>query len=131
MLKVLSIIGTRPKFIKAASLSRCTAQTEGKSSIIHFTTVHLRSDTRIRVKQVATLARHWPGQVALYVQDGLGDERDDLNGFAIHDTGPRPKGRLRRMTLGAFRMYRAIRRARPRIAHFHDPELLPWALLLT
>lgn len=79
---------------------------------------------------MATLARHWPGQVALYVQDGQGDERNDRDGFAIHDTGPRPKGRLRRMTLGAFRMYRAIRRARPRIAHFHDPELLPWAILL-
>ncbi|WP_322896005.1 MULTISPECIES: glycosyltransferase [unclassified Yoonia] len=98
--------------------------------IIHFTTVHPRTDTRIRVKEVATLARHWPGQVELYVQDGLGDEEDAQDGFQIHDTGPKPKGRLRRMTLGAFRMYRAIRRARPRIAHFHDPELLPWAVLL-
>lgn len=98
--------------------------------IIHFTTVHPRTDTRIRVKEVATLARRWPGQVALYVQDGLGDEEDAHNGFQINDTGPRPKGRLSRMTLGAFRMYRAIRRARPRIAHFHDPELLPWAVLL-
>lgn len=98
--------------------------------IIHCTTVHLRTDTRIRVKQVATLARHWPGKVSLYVQDGLGDEREGLNGFVIHDTGPRYKFRLLRMTLGAFRMYCAIRLARPHIVHFHDPELLPWAILL-
>ena len=98
--------------------------------IIHITTVHARVDTRIRVKQVATLARVWPGQVALYVQDGKGDESDASDGFVIHDTGAPESRRLRRMTLGAFRMYRAVRRARPEIAHFHDPELIPVGLLL-
>lgn len=98
------------------------------SSVFHFTTVHPRTDTRIRIKEVATLARTCDADVRLYVQDGLGDERGD--GFRIVDTGPRPQGRLRRMTLGAFRMYRAIHRTRPDVAHFHDPELLPWAFLL-
>src|SRR6056297_500916 len=98
--------------------------------IIHITTVHPRTDTRIRVKEAATLARIWPGEVALYVQDGKGDETDAQVGVVVHDTGPPERGRLRRMTRGAFRMYRAVRRARPRIAHFHDPELLPWAMLL-
>jgi len=60
------------------------------TTIIHFTTVHPRTDTRIRVKEVATLARHWPEQVALYVQDGLGDEAAE--GYQIVDTGPRPDG---------------------------------------
>ncbi|MDP3960831.1 MAG: glycosyltransferase family 4 protein [Pseudorhodobacter sp.] len=98
--------------------------------IIHFTTVHPRSDIRIRAKEVATLARVWPGAVALFVQDGKGDETDARDGFVIHDTGAPQRGRLRRMTVGAWRMYRAVRRARPGIAHFHDPELLPWAMLL-
>ena len=98
--------------------------------IIHFSTVHPRADTRIRVKEVATLARVWPGRVALFVQDGKGDEADAGGGYVIRDTGAPERGRLRRMTLGAFRMYRAIRRARPAVAHFHDPELLPWAMLL-
>jgi len=101
-----------------------------KHNIIHFTTVHPRTDTRIRVKEAATLARVWPGGVALFVQDGKGDETDAPDGVAVHDTGPPERGRLRRMTRGAFRMYRAVRRARPRVAHFHDPELLPWAMLL-
>lgn len=98
--------------------------------IVHFTTVHPRTDVRIRVKEVATLSDHWPGQVALFVQDGLGDEVVAPGGVAIHDTGRPQVGRLRRMTLGSFRMFQAIRRARPCIAHFHDPELLPWAVLL-
>ena len=98
--------------------------------IIHFTTVHPRTDTRIRVKEVATLARHWPDEVALFVQDGKGDETSPIDGVFVHDTGAPEQSRLRRMTIGAWRMYRAVRKARPKIAHFHDPELLPWALLL-
>lgn len=99
--------------------------------IIHFTTVHPRTDTRIRVKQVATLARELDENVALYVQDGQGDERDEKGGFDIHDTGARPKSRLSRMVKGGWRMYRAVRRARPKIAQFHDPELIPWGVLLS
>lgn len=98
------------------------------AGIIHFTTVHPRDDSRIRSKMVASLHRRFPGQVALYVQDGLGDETDAA-GFRIIDTGPRLR-RLRRMSLGGWRMMRAVIRARPRIAHFHDPELLPWAVFL-
>lgn len=98
--------------------------------IIHFSTVHVRTDTRIRLKEVPSIARALDEPVVLYVQDGLGDERDSVAGFQIIDIGPRPKGRVARMTFGAWRMYRAVRAARPKIAHFHDPELLPWAVLL-
>lgn len=97
--------------------------------IIHFTTVHPRDDSRIRSKELASIARAFDGQVALYVQDGLGDEADSKHGYQITDTGPR-LGRLQRIFVGGWRMFRAIGKARPRIAHFHDPELLPWALLL-
>lgn len=97
--------------------------------IIHFTTVHPRHDVRIRNKQVTALQDTYPGNVTLYVQDGLGNEFDPA-GFEIVDTGPRPKGRLRRMTVGAWRMFKAVYKARPEVAHFHDPELLPWAIIL-
>lgn len=98
--------------------------------IIHFTTVHPRSDTRIHLKEIRTLAKRWPGEVSLFVQDGKGNEDHQAEGYTIHDTGPAEEGRLRRMTFGAWRMYHAVRRAKPTIAHIHDPELLPWALLL-
>ncbi|MDI6623123.1 MAG: glycosyltransferase family 4 protein [Brevundimonas sp.] len=67
--------------------------------------------------------------MALYVQDGLGDEIDPDHGYRVVDTGPRLR-RLPRMFLGGWRMFRAVAGARPRVAHFHDPELLPWAILL-
>lgn len=97
--------------------------------IIHFTTVHPRDDSRIRSKELATLARAFGGAVSLYVQDGLGDAVDPDHGYRIVDTGPRLR-RVSRMTVGAWRMIRAVARARPAVAHFHDPELLPWAVLL-
>lgn len=96
--------------------------------LVHMTTVHPRTDARIRLKEAATLARSMDAEVRLFVQDGQGDERTS-DGLSIIDTGPRG-ARLSRMTFGALRMVRMVRRSRARIAHFHDPELVPWAILL-
>lgn len=96
--------------------------------IIHFTTVHPRDDSRIRSKEVASTSRAL-GSVALYVQDGLGSEQDRAHHYPVVDTGVR-LSRLRRMTVGGWRMFRALIEAKPAVAHFHDPELLPWAVLL-
>jgi glycosyltransferase involved in cell wall biosynthesis len=96
--------------------------------IVHFTTVHPRTDPRIRSKMVASLHERFPGQVTMFVQDGLGDETDAA-GFRIVDTGP-PLSRVKRIILGGWRMFRAVLRASPVLAHFHDPELLPWGVLL-
>ncbi|MCF6273412.1 MAG: glycosyltransferase family 4 protein [Rhodobacteraceae bacterium] len=99
--------------------------------IIHFTTLHPRTDTRIRIKETATLAARLEAEVLLYVQDGKGDDMSAPDGVKTIDTGPPPSGgRLARMTRGSWRMYRAVRRARPDVAHFHDPELIPIAILL-
>ena len=97
--------------------------------IIHFTTVHPRDDSRIRSKELGSLAAAFSGDVALYVQDGLGDELDPRHGYRVVDTGPRLR-RIPRMIVGGWRMFRAVARARPQVAHFHDPELLPWGVLL-
>ncbi len=96
--------------------------------VAHITTVHPRTDSRIRLKEVATLASSLAVEVRLYVQDGEGDEQSS-EGYRICDTGPR-LARLARMTRGGWRMVRALHRDRPALVHFHDPELLPWAALL-
>lgn len=98
--------------------------------IIHFSTLHPRSDTRIRIKETATLAAHLDAEVFFFVQDGKGNDLGAADGVKTIDTGAPARGRLARMTKGSWRMYRAVRRARPDIAHFHDPELIPVALLL-
>ena len=34
------------------------------------------------------------------------------------------------MMLGVWRMWRAVRRVRPQVVHFHDPELIPLGVIL-
>lgn len=98
-------------------------------TILHISTVHPRDDSRIRSKELNSLAAAFPGKVAFFVQDGLGNDMCSTHGVRIVDTGPRLP-RLRRIVVGGARMFRAVIAARPTIVHFHDPELLPWALLL-
>lgn len=103
--------------------------TESREDVVHFTTVHHRGDTRIRVKEIPSLAAGLGRRVALYVQDGEGDE-EEADGTLIVGTGRGEGGRFSRMTRGGWRMYCALRRARPAVAHFHDPELITVGLAL-
>ena len=92
--------------------------------IAHLTNVHPRGDTRVRVKEVGTLAQAFGEPVALIVQDGKGDSVEEGGRVRIIDTGPPPGNRLARMTIGVWRMGRATLATRPQVAHFHDPELM-------
>lgn len=98
--------------------------------IVHFTSVHPRTDTRIRVKQTAFLAKSTSAKVMLFVQDGQGSETDEYMGVQVVDIGPKPVNRIARMIKGSFCMWQALRRVRPDVAHFHDPELIPVGLAL-
>lgn len=93
---------------------------------IHLTIVHARRDTRIYLKEVASLFRHGIS-VGLVVADGLGDAVDD--GIPTWDLG-KPKGRLARALFGSLRAFRKIRSLNASLVHFHDPELIPLGLLL-
>lgn len=98
--------------------------------ILHFTSVHGRTDTRVRYKEAESMAARYPGRVALFVMDGQGDARDDASTLRIVDIGGRPRGRIARVLKGNWRAFRAVRAAAPRIAQFHDPELIPAGLML-
>lgn len=98
--------------------------------IIHVSTVHPRDDSRIRTKQLRSIVNAGGYNVAMYVQDGLGEETDEVGKFKIRSIGPKLR-RIRRMTLGAWRMVRETVRVKPDIVHFHDPELVPWGILIS
>ena len=100
-------------------------------AIIHLTTVHSRTDTRVRFKEAETLAQRYRDRVALYVMDGKGNEFDLKSSLQIVDIGKRPKGRLIRMILGNWRAIRVMCAAAPKIVHFHDPELILTGLVLS
>jgi glycosyltransferase involved in cell wall biosynthesis len=98
--------------------------------IAHLTSVHPRTDSRIRIKQVATLAGRFHGRFFFFVQDGLGEEKDEQHCVSVIDIGTVPDSRFGRMIKGNWRMWKKVRAVRPCIAHFHDPELIPVGLLL-
>jgi glycosyltransferase involved in cell wall biosynthesis len=95
--------------------------------IVHFSTVHARTDVRIFQKEAISLASAGY-DTYLLVGDGKGDEERD--GVHIRDIGAMPAGRLRRMLVQSLRMWRQAVRLRAALYHFHDPELIPVGLLL-
>lgn len=96
--------------------------------VIQLTTVHGRYDVRIFLKECRSLASHGH-DVTLVVQDGKRDETCDE--VKIHDLGSPPAGRVRRILSSPLSVYRFLRSTpADSIIHFHDPELLPVALLL-
>ena len=95
--------------------------------ICHLTSVHPRDDTRIFLKECLSLvdAGH---TVTLIVADGKGS--GNVNGVDIVDVGVAPFGRLGRMLISSFKIFLAAKHHNALYMHFHDPELIPAALLL-
>ncbi|MCP5282484.1 MAG: glycosyltransferase [Rhodoferax sp.] len=97
--------------------------------VVHLSTVHPRNDTRIFIKQVHTLHAALAVDVALVVADGKGDQV--ANGApSVFDLGKLPASRSTRALAGNWRALKFLWRARPRVVHFHDPELIPLGFLL-
>ncbi|HSJ31049.1 MAG TPA: glycosyltransferase family 4 protein [Longimicrobiales bacterium] len=65
----------------------------------------------------------------LIVADGQG-AADDSAGIHIHDLGAIGGRRAGRAFTGSLRALRLVRTLRPRLVHFHDPELIPLGLVL-
>ncbi len=97
---------------------------------VHLTTLHPRSDVRIVKKEALTLARALGREVVVVVADGLGSTPATPDQVAIVDLGAIGGGRLTRFLKGSARAYAKLRSMRPRIVHFHDPELIPVAMAL-
>ena len=101
----------------------------GKIQIVHLSTVHPRNDTRIFIKQVQTLSSALHKEVSLVVADGYGDDLK-AGQLAIYDLGELPASRFKRAVIGNFRSFVFLRRVKPQLVHFHDPELILLGLLL-
>jgi glycosyltransferase involved in cell wall biosynthesis len=95
-------------------------------TVVHLTTVHPRFDNRIFGKEIPAVAAAG-FDVTAVVADGQGD--NIVNGIRFVDVG-RAGNRLLRMTLLPLRAFGAVRKLKPDLVHFHDPELAPVGYLL-
>ena len=93
--------------------------------IVHLTTVHNPFDNRIFHRECRTLVEAGYEVVLL-----AGHNRaESCEGVKIRSLSP-SSSRLARMTTGVARAFFKAWGARADLYHFHDPELIPAALLL-
>ena len=97
------------------------------NNIIHFSSVHGRYDIRIFHKLCKSLASNGYN-VSFCISDGKGEEFK--NGVRIIDAGAPFKNRLFRILFTSYKTYKEALSLNGDIYHFHDPELLPYGLLL-
>lgn len=95
-------------------------------NVTHISSVHERCDVRIFVKECAGL-RSAGYNVTLMVADGMGPEVKSK--IQIYDVG-KPKSRRERIFLSTFKVFIKSLNSDASVIHLHDPELLPFGLLL-
>lgn len=96
----------------------------GRIKVCHFSSVHPANDIRVYYKECVSLAQHGFDTTLVAVDAPVPTGQ-------VRVVGLNPEGgRLKRMIGRAWRAYRAALTERAQIYHFHDPELLPYGLLL-
>jgi glycosyltransferase involved in cell wall biosynthesis len=93
--------------------------------VAHLTSAHPAIDERILDKECRALVA--AGLKVIIV--GPSDVNGEVNGVRIIGV-PTPNGRLRRMTTTVCRVIKVALSSGATVCHFHDPELIPAALLL-
>jgi len=117
--------------------SRCSPDSAGKGGggtapprpagcrCVHLTSVHPPQDTRIWRKQCRTLAKAGY-DVRLVAPDNQDTDTAEIPLKRV----PRVGSRWLRVTLTSWRVLCAALREKGQLYHFHDPELIPVALVL-
>lgn len=97
--------------------------------VCHMSSAHRGLDIRIFAKECASLAE--AGYETHLVITASADEvaKAAARNVCLHALSP-PTGRLARMLKQGWRCYRAARKLDADIYHFHDPELIPYGMLL-
>ncbi len=98
-----------------------------KGSVVHLSSVHHISDTRVFYKECSSLAAAGY-DVTLIINTDNGDEV--RNGVRIRSLSKSTGGRFARMMRRPIEVFRMARQEDAQIYHFHDPELIPVGVAL-
>lgn len=93
--------------------------------VLHVSSLHSPRDNRIHYKECLSILNEGYHIAALIKSD----QNQVIDG--IEQIALRPyNGRLSRFLLGNIEVFRKCLKIKPRLMHFHDPELIPSALLI-
>lgn len=95
--------------------------------VCHITTVHPAGDTRIFVKECSSLAA---AGFDVHLVSGNEVKNTNPGDVSVHYVNINSDNRFLRMLSGGYKVYKAALKLNASIYHFHDPELIPYALLL-
>lgn len=98
---------------------------KNKIRICHVSSAHPHNDTRVFFRECKSIA-----QAGYNVSLIIEGESEVCDGVNIIGLGEQPRSRLKRMVLFARKAYYCARRLDADIYHFHDPEMMPYALKL-
>ncbi len=93
--------------------------------LVHLTTVHRPTDGRI-TKECQALAE--AGHDVTLIAPRIASATSTTFRIALH---PPAKTRLGRMAVGSARATLQVWKLKPRVCHFHDPELIPYGVILS
>ena len=96
------------------------------SRICHFTSVHQAYDTRIMLKECRSLAKAG-NEVFLIAQHNCSESWNEVNIIGLQR---KRKGRLSRALFFTWSVFFTALQTKSEVYHFHDPELIPFGLLL-
>lgn len=95
-----------------------------KYKVCHFSSVHRDNDIRVYAKECLTLADAGY-DTTLIACDGK-QKSESVHLIKVKEEG----GRFKRIFLRAYDVYKMARNVKADIYHFHDPELLPYGLII-
>jgi len=102
-----------------------------RKKVCHFSSVHKGLDVRIFRKECVSLANAGY-ETHLVINASVADvEEAAQNGVTLHRLEyPTHSGRMSRMSRHAYACYRIAKALDADVYHFHDPELIPYGLML-
>jgi len=95
------------------------------SKVVHFSTVHPATDTRVFHKECVSLSEAGY-DVTLFARCDVDARVKGVNVRRVDEYD----GRVRRMFVGPIRLFRRLLAEKADVYHFHDPELLPVGIVL-
>lgn len=109
-----------PKPVKALAMGE-----KVRKKICHFSSVHHQTDTRVFFRECVWLSNDF--DVTLIAIGEFSGVKNGVNIIGI----PKPANRLKRLLHTTRKVYKLAKKQKADLYHFHDPELIPFAWLLS